>query len=145
MENREDIDDAVPGFEVRLDAMGQRAAGIGQHRFVFFGRVQPQMATRYHPQDAIFVERDVPLDVPRATFEDVVDIALERRRVDGVEIAVPFCRAVIADGIAHHHHFGDGSVRYLEELGADAVDVLLEPDLHRWRGFRVNLMDEWRP
>ena len=103
------------------------------------------MATRYHPEYAVVVERDVPLDVTRASFEDVVDIALERCCVDGVVIAVPFCRAVIPDGIAHHHHFRDGSVRYVEKLCADPVDVFLEPYFDRWCGFPVDLIDERLP
>ena len=85
VENREDIDDAVTGFKMSLHASGQRAGRVCQHYLVLFGRVQPQMTARHHPQDAVVVERDVPLDVARASFDDVIDIALERRSVDGGE------------------------------------------------------------
>ena len=41
VEDGEDIDDAVTGFEVCLYAIGQRAAGVCQQYLVLLGGIQP--------------------------------------------------------------------------------------------------------
>ena len=144
MEDREDIDDAVTGFKVGLDAVRQRLAGVRQQQLVFLFRVVTDVAARYYPQNVVVVKGYVPLHVTRSSFEDVVDIALKGGGVDGVVVSMPLRGAAVTNRIAHHHHLGYRGVSHAKQLRADSLNVRFQPHLHRRRRFLIDPADQRR-
>ena len=105
-----DVDDAVAGLEFYRLAVGQGHAGVFEQLFVFGLGVEAAVAAGHHPEHLVVVERDIPLQIFGAVFQKVGLQGAHGRHVDGVDIAVPIGRAVVALRAAHHYHAGRAGV-----------------------------------
>ena len=100
------------------------------------------MAAGHHPENAVVVERQIPLHVTRPILQDVFVVALQRRGVGRIEVAVPaamISRFVVPYRVAHEHHFGDSGVFHAQQAAADALHVLVQPTLDRADSLRIDL------
>ena len=115
-----------------LDAVRQRDGWILLNLRILCRRIPASMTAGHHPEHVIVVERDVPLQVARTAFDDIIGVTLERCGFRGIEISVPtpvIRGAVVADGAAHEHHLGRCGVGYAQQGTADAVDIFGQPGL----------------
>ena len=139
VQDGQDVGDPVAGGQVGLHAAVEGGAVVAAQLLHLFRRVRPQVAAGHHPEDVVVVEGEVPLHVAGAALADVLGVAHDRGAVAGGEVPVPARRAVIAHRAAHEHHLGHGGVLDPEEPAADALHVLVEPDLDGAGGGGVDL------
>ena len=131
------VDQAVAGGKLDLLSARQRHVRVAQELPHLRVGLRTGVAARYHPEDGVVVQGDVPLQHGRPVAHEGALDALDRRLTDGVHVPVPVGVAVVDDRAAEHLHLRDQRLG-LHQPAADPQGVLAQQELDRGRGGRLH-------